>query len=50
MKYKNRVTGIVIEVGSKLGGDWEPVEKPKKKTSHNKTEGKNADNVKESDA
>lgn len=31
MKFKNKKTGVVIDVKSRLGGAWEPVEeKPKK--------------------
>ena len=25
MKYRNKKTGAVLDVDSKLGGDWEPV-------------------------
>ncbi len=31
MKYKNTKTGIEIDVPSECGGDWELIEKPKKK-------------------
>lgn len=30
MKYKNKKTGVVIDVQSELRGAWEPVEEPKK--------------------
>lgn len=30
MKYKNTKTGAVIETTSELGGNWMPVEEPKK--------------------
>lgn len=29
MKYRNTITGVVVEVNSKLKGVWEPVEAPK---------------------
>lgn len=29
MKYRNRETGSIIEVTSKLKGPWEPLEAPK---------------------
>lgn len=46
MKYINKVTGIVIDVGSKIsGGDWEPVEEKKKDDTGKPVRGK-----KESDA
>ena len=32
MLYKNTKTGAVIDTPSELGGNWMPVEKPKKKT------------------
>ena len=28
MKYRNKRTGVVIDVESELGGDWEPVKAP----------------------
>lgn len=28
MQYRNKKTGVVIDVDSKLGGDWEPVATP----------------------
>lgn len=28
MKYRNTKTGAVVEVESKIGGNWEPVEAP----------------------
>ena len=45
MKYRNIETGAVIEVGSEMGGKWEPVEAPsvqeeKPKTTAKKTTAK----------
>ena len=31
MKFKNKKTGVVIDVPSRLGGAWEPVEEEPKK-------------------
>jgi hypothetical protein len=33
MRYRNRKTGVVIDVPSALGGLWEPVEKRSVKTA-----------------
>lgn len=42
MEYRNKKTGVVIDVNSKLLGDWEPVkaEKPAPKKAPKKTEAK----------
>lgn len=32
MKYKNTKTGAIVDVKSIIGGDWVPVEEPKKPT------------------
>ncbi len=29
MRYRNKKTGAVIDVSSKLGGNWEPIESEK---------------------
>jgi hypothetical protein len=39
MQYRNKRTGAVIDVESKVGGDWEPVTDPAAhKTETKKTE------------
>lgn len=42
MEYRNKKTGVVIDVESELGGIWEPVkaEKPAPKKAPKKTEAK----------
>ena len=41
MKYKNKKTGAVVEVKSKItGGGWEPVKKHTKKKTENTESGK----------
>ena len=30
MLWRNIKTGVIVDVGSVLGGDWKPVEKKKK--------------------
>lgn len=33
MEYRNKKTGVVIEVQSEMSGDWEPVKKAEQKTA-----------------
>lgn len=33
MRYRNRKTGVIIDVPSALGGFWEPIEKRSAKTA-----------------
>lgn len=33
MRYRNRKTGVIIDVPSALGGFWEPIEKRSVKTA-----------------
>lgn len=40
MKYRNIETGAVIEVGSEMGGKWEPVEAPSAQEEKPKTTAK----------
>lgn len=29
MKYRHTITGAIVDINSKVGGDWEPVEEKK---------------------
>ena len=42
MRYKNKVTGAIIDVPCEIKGDWEPVDKGKEepKKAPKKTEAK----------
>lgn len=42
MKYRNIKTGVVVEVNSVVGGNWELIEEPKQETAKEpkKTEAK----------
>ena len=33
MKYRNTKTGVIVDVNSVIGGDWEPVKKTVEKKS-----------------
>ena len=33
MEYRNKRTGVVIEVQSEMSGDWEPVKKAEQKAA-----------------
>lgn len=43
MKYRNTVTGAIVDVKSKIGGNWEALESPK---PTKKVESVNKDNKK----
>ena len=39
MKYRNKETGVVVDVQSELGGVWEPVKEKAKKAGKETGEG-----------